>query len=71
MVYEVRVKNPDGSESRFELKRNEAIELGDVITQGTTRYMATRVLPDESDRFDAVVEAQWFAGPVQHLGRSE
>jgi hypothetical protein len=65
VVYEVRVKNPDGSETRFELERDEAPEVGGLITQSTVIYRVLRVLPDESDRFDSVIEAEQVVGPVQ------
>ncbi len=60
MVYEVRVSGPDGSERRrFELERNEALKVGDTISQalGALIYQVVRIVPDESDRFDAIVEA--------------
>jgi hypothetical protein len=65
VVYEVRVTNPDGSESRFELERDEALEVGSGFTQFTMIYRVLRILYDESDRFDAVVEAEKVGGPGQ------
>jgi hypothetical protein len=64
MRYEVRLKNPNGRESRFELERDEELKAGDTIGQGTMIYKVVRILPD-SDESDAVVEAEWLAGPAQ------
>jgi hypothetical protein len=54
--------------SRFEFERDEPIKSGDVINPGTMIYKVLRVVPDESDRFDAVIEAEWVTGRPQNLG---
>ena len=53
MVYDGRVSDPDGEESRFELRRDEPLKVGDFIRQGTMVYTVRRILPHGSDQFDA------------------
>jgi hypothetical protein len=65
VVYEVRATNADGSDVRFELKRDEPLKEGDPIYQGMTIYTVVRVLHDESNRYDEIVEAKWHSGPAQ------
>jgi hypothetical protein len=63
MVYEVHATNLGGDESRFEFKRDEPLKPGDLIGAGAMSYTVVRILPDESDQYDAIVEAEWQAGP--------
>jgi hypothetical protein len=65
MVYDVRVTLPGGSPSRFEYEHDDALKVGSFFNPGTMVYKVMRILPDETDRFDAVVEADWMAGPAQ------
>jgi hypothetical protein len=65
MVYEVRAKNADGSESRFEFEREEPLKVGDLFNSLTMVYRVLRVLPDESNQYDAVVEARLVGGPAE------
>jgi len=65
VVYEVHASGPGGEESRFEFKRDEPLKPGDFINPGTMVYRVVRILRDESDQYDAIVEAEWAAGPAQ------
>lgn len=66
MVYEVRVmERPGAGESRFEFAQDEPLKPGDFINPGTMVYRVLRILPDESDQYDAIVEAAWAAGPAE------
>ena len=65
MVYEVHATNQNGSESTFEYTSDEPLKPGDFVNPGTMVYQVLRILPDESDRYDAIVEAKWAAGPAQ------
>jgi len=51
-----------------EHEQEEPLQAGDFIRPGTMLYRVERVVPlsvDESDEFDARVEAVWAAGPAQ------
>jgi hypothetical protein len=63
MVYDVRVKNPGGRESQFEYTCDEPLAEDGLFTLFTMIYKVLRILPDESDRFDAVVEVDKIGGP--------
>ena len=64
MVYEVRARTAEG-ESRFEFSRGEPLAVGDTFyAPGAASYTVLRIVPDDSDQYDAVVEADWFAGPA-------
>lgn len=65
MVYEVHAMHSGADESRFELKGDEPLKPGDFISTGTMSYIVLRILPDASGQYDAIVEAQWIAGPAQ------
>ncbi len=65
MVYEVHATTQIGGESIFEFSQDEPLKPGDFINPGSMVYQALRVLPDDSDRYDGIVEAQWVAGPAQ------
>jgi len=62
-VYDVHARNADGTESRFEFKRDEPLKVGDAINPVTMSYKVLRILPDESGRYDAVIEAKLVVGP--------
>lgn len=64
MRYEVRVLHPDDIESRFELERDEPLAVGDIIIEGSMAYKATSLQPGTGE-FDAVIVAEWFAGPAE------
>jgi hypothetical protein len=64
VVYKVRVTNPDGSKSSFDFTAGEPLRTGDFINPGTMVYKVVRILPDESVQYDAVIEAEWAAGPA-------
>ncbi len=64
MRYDVHVS--DGT--RFEHEQDEPVAVGDRIRPLTMSYEVTAIQPfgpDESDEFDARVEAKWLAGPAQ------
>jgi hypothetical protein len=67
--YEVRVAAHSGGEAtRFELEQDEPLKEDDAIRQFSMLYRVKRVQPldlSESDEFDAIVEAEWAAGPAQ------
>jgi hypothetical protein len=69
MRYDIHVAaHSGGQETRFEYERDERLEVGDSIRQFSMVYRVTRVQPlgpSESDDFDAVIEAEWLAGPAQ------
>ena len=68
MRYDIRVTNTDGSEGRFELEQDEELKVGSPLRQWSMVYEVRLVLSyglDESDQFDAVVEADWRLGPAQ------
>jgi hypothetical protein len=69
MRYEVHVAAHSGGQpTRFKHKSEDQLKEGDPIqVPGMTyRVMHVRPLdPSESDEFDAVVEAEWVAGPAQ------
>jgi hypothetical protein len=69
MRYEVRVAaHGEAEASRFELERDEPLKEDDPITQFSMVYRVKRVQPldpSESDEFDAIIEAEWVAGPAQ------
>ena len=68
MRYDIRVTNADGSVGRFELEQDEELKVGSPLRQWSMVYEVRLVLSyglDESDQFDAVVEADWRLGPVQ------
>ena len=65
VLYEVRVApHSGGGETRFEFEQAEPVKEGDYIPRLNMVYQATRVLPGHG-AFDAVVEAEWRAGPAQ------
>lgn len=70
MRYEVRVRRPDGIESRFELERDEPLAVGDIIIEGSMAYKATSLQPGIGE-FDAVLVAEWFAGPAEFGQRAD
>jgi hypothetical protein len=59
MFYDVHAKEADGSECRFEWRQIERLKVGDSIYRRMTTYFVRRISPDESDRYDRVVEAEW------------
>jgi hypothetical protein len=62
--YDVRVS--DGS--RFELERDEPLEVGGTLMQFTVAYRVTAIKPlsvEESDEFDAIAAVELMAGPAQ------
>jgi hypothetical protein len=67
--YEVHVPaHGEAEASRFELEQDEPLKEGDPIRQFSMVYRVTRVQPldpSESDEFDAIVEADWVAGPAE------
>jgi hypothetical protein len=69
MRYEVHVAPHGGGQAgRFEHEQEEPLKAGDFIRPGTMVYRVERVVPvsvDESDEFDARVEAVWQAGPAE------
>jgi hypothetical protein len=60
--YEVRVS--DGS--CFEIEREEPPAVGEMLAPFTMVYEVMRVLPGEGD-FDAIIKAEWRAGPAQYV----
>jgi hypothetical protein len=69
MRYDVRVApRGDAEASRFELERDEPLKEDDPIHQFSMVYRVVSIRPldpSESDEFDAVIEAEWVAGPAQ------
>jgi hypothetical protein len=64
-LHDVRVAPHSGGEAtRFEPDREEPLKEGDPIRQLSMVYRVKRILPG-SDDFDAIVEAEWVAGPAQ------
>jgi hypothetical protein len=63
MVYDVHATNEDGSEARFEWQQDEPVKVGAYVNAESTSYRVMRILRDETDRYDAVVEAEWRMGP--------
>jgi hypothetical protein len=55
------VLNPDDLETRFEIEQDEALAIGNVISQGSIAYKATSILGP----FEGVVVAEWIGGPAQ------
>jgi hypothetical protein len=69
MRYEVRVAaNGGAQESRFELEQDEPLAVGDMLRQFSMVYQVTGIQPlsvDESEDFNAIIHAEWRAGPAQ------
>jgi hypothetical protein len=69
MRYEVRVAPHSGGEAtRFELEQDEPLKEDDPIREFSMVYRVKSVQPldpSESNEFDAIVEAEWVAGPAQ------
>jgi len=72
--YDIRVApHSGGQETRFELEQDEPLKEDDPIRQFSMVYRVKRVQPldpSESDEFDAIVEAEWVAGPAEFGFRS-
>jgi hypothetical protein len=62
-VYDVCAEEPDGTERRFEWK--EATEVGKQIYDSMTSYVVIAIRPDESGRYDAIIEARSWMGPPE------
>ena len=62
-VYDVRAEELDGTVRRFEWK--EPAEVGDYIRESMTTYRVALIRPDETGRYDAIIEAQWRIAPPQ------
>ena len=43
--------------------RCRPLKIGDYVNAESTSYKVRRILRDETDRYDAVVEAEWMMGP--------
>jgi hypothetical protein len=65
MRYDVRVRPHSGGQGgRFEHEQDEPLEKGAILNPGGMVYRVVSVLPGEAD-FDAVIDAEWLAGPAQ------
>jgi hypothetical protein len=71
VVYDVHATNADGSRSRFDYEhQEEALKVGDPIYHEQTIYKVARILPAESDEYDAIVKTeQETVGPPQFADR--
>ena len=68
-----RAPHSGGEASRFELEQDEPLRVDDPIRQFSMVYRVKSVQPlepSESDEFDAIVEAEWVAGPGEAGYRS-
>jgi hypothetical protein len=69
MRYEVRVAANGGpQESRFELEQHQPLAVGDMLRQFSMVYQVTEIQPlsaEESEDVDAIIHAEWRAGPAQ------
>jgi len=72
MRYDVRVTNADGSKGQFDVEQDEPLEVDSPLHLTNMVYRVRSVTPssDDDDQYDAVVHADWAAGPAQAGFRS-